>query len=284
MSKIIQTKLGQIEYSIIGQGKPVVFLHGGHSNCNETLFYKGYDTTHFQLITPSRPGYGQTPLNGHKQPKEAAKLIEAMLDQLGIHQIIVVGISAGGLTALELAANFPEKVTQLILISAVTKKWLTPQDKTYKRASKMFSPKREKMSWKLFRTFFTVFPRQMTKVLFKELSSQKGQKITREEIAAIKEMTFKQSAGEGFITDLEQDIVPELITKIKCPTLIMHSKNDQSVNIAMAHHAHEKIKHSELKVYDNKWGHLLWVGEDNRQPINDLNDFLIKYNTEEKSS
>ncbi|HAS42139.1 MAG TPA: alpha/beta hydrolase, partial [Microscillaceae bacterium] len=103
MNDIIQTKLGQIEYSSIGQGTPIVFFHGGHSNCQETLFYKGYDTARFQLITPSRPGYGQTPLNGHKQPKEAASLIAAMLEKLDLHQVVVVGISAGGLTAIEFA-------------------------------------------------------------------------------------------------------------------------------------------------------------------------------------
>ena len=274
MNDIIQTKLGQIEYSSIGQGTPIVFFHGGHSNCQETLFYKGYDTARFQLITPSRPGYGQTPLNGHKQPKEAASLIAAMLEKLDLHQVVVVGISAGGLTAIEFAANFPAKVAKLILISAVTKKWLTPQDTVYKQASRMFSPKREKLSWRLFRTFFSLFPRQMTKVLFKQLSTQKGHKITQQEIADVKEMAFKQSSGEGFITDLDQDIAPSTISKIECPTLVMHSKNDHSVDIVMAHHAHEKIKQSILKVYDNQWGHLLWVGVDNELPIKDLNDFL----------
>ena len=276
MIEVIQTKLGQIEYSCIGQGSPVVFFHGGHSNCQETLFYKGYDLTRFQLITPSRPGYGQTPLNGYKQPKEAAGLIATLLEQLDLNQVVVVGISAGGLTALEFAANFPEKTIKLVLISAVTQKWLTPQDTTYRRASQMFSPKREKLSWWLFRTFFWFFPRQMSKVLLKQLSTKQGQKITKEEIRDVKEMTFKQSSGEGFITDLNQDISLEVVKRIKCPTLILHSKNDHSVDIAMARHAYENIQQATLKIYDNKWGHLLWVGADNVHPIKDLNDFLMR--------
>ena len=51
--KIIDTDKGQVEYSIVGKEKPVLFLHGGHSNCKETLFHKGFDTNKFQLITPS---------------------------------------------------------------------------------------------------------------------------------------------------------------------------------------------------------------------------------------
>lgn len=62
-TEVAYTAKGRVEYSITGTGMPVVFLHGGHSNCNETLFHKGFDTRTFSLITPSRPGYGNTPLS-----------------------------------------------------------------------------------------------------------------------------------------------------------------------------------------------------------------------------
>lgn len=61
-SKVINTKLGEIEYRLIGNGIPILFMHGGHSNCNETLCHKGFNLEKFKLITPSRPGYGRTPL------------------------------------------------------------------------------------------------------------------------------------------------------------------------------------------------------------------------------
>jgi pimeloyl-ACP methyl ester carboxylesterase len=59
----------------------------------------------FQLITPSRPGYGKTPLNGHTTPKQAAELIAELLNCLSIKPAIVYGISAGGLTAIELGCS-----------------------------------------------------------------------------------------------------------------------------------------------------------------------------------
>lgn len=48
--EIINTRLGNIEYSSIGVGIPVLFVHGGHSNCKETLCHKGFDLEKFQLI------------------------------------------------------------------------------------------------------------------------------------------------------------------------------------------------------------------------------------------
>jgi pimeloyl-ACP methyl ester carboxylesterase len=61
MCHLIETPLGTIGYSVIGMGKPLLFLHGGYSNCRETLFHKGFKTNDFKLITPSRPGYSRTP-------------------------------------------------------------------------------------------------------------------------------------------------------------------------------------------------------------------------------
>ncbi len=70
----VHTDKGHFEYSIVGKRIPVLFLHGGHSNCRETLFQKGSDTTKYQLITLSRPGYGNTPLNDNLTPEDTADL------------------------------------------------------------------------------------------------------------------------------------------------------------------------------------------------------------------
>ncbi|EPR68637.1 hypothetical protein ADICYQ_2334 [Cyclobacterium qasimii M12-11B] len=43
----------------------------------------------------------------------------------------------------------------------------------------------------------------------------------------------------------------------------------------MAKYASQKITNSELKTYDNKWGHLFWQGEESKKPIKDLMGFLM---------
>ncbi|AWX45956.1 Homoserine O-acetyltransferase [Flagellimonas maritima] len=273
---IVKTKIGTIEYSDLGKGKPILFLHGGHSNCDETLWHKGFDLDEFKLITPSRPGYGKTPLSTFESPKEAAGLVISLLDKIKIEKVVVIGISAGGLTALELAANYKDRVKKLILLSAVTKKWLQPSDALYRKGKILFSPAMEKFTWTMFRIFFKLTPLTMTKTLFKELSTVKGASFDRKEIETIKEMTSKQSSGNGFVNDLEQDITSGTHLKIECPTLIVHSKNDKTVSIAMAYHAKKNILCSQLKLYNNKWGHLLWVGTDSTEPITETLIFINK--------
>ena len=64
-------------------------------------------------------------------------------------------------------------MTKLILISAVTQKWMTEKDPTYFKAKKIFSPTIEKYSWTLFRLFYSLFPDLLAKTMFKELSNFK---------------------------------------------------------------------------------------------------------------
>jgi len=120
----IETDKGQIEYSTVSEGIPILFVHGGHSNCRETLFHKGFDTSKVKLITPSRPGYGNTPLAGNFTPEKSADLIVTLLDYLKIDKVVLYAISAGGLTSITLAGKYPERVEKLILASALSKKWL----------------------------------------------------------------------------------------------------------------------------------------------------------------
>lgn len=274
MTQIINTNKGAVEFSLTGTGIPILFVHGGHSSCDESLFHKGFDTKRFCLITPSRPGYGKTPLSKMVSPKDTAELFVALLDQLKLKTVVVVGISAGGFTAIELSSNFPDRVKKLVLISAVTKRWMTEQDKTYRRAKRLFSPAFEKYSWGLFRLFYSLFPRVMAKTMFKELSNFRPCEITKDEVAELYEMIKLQRSKKGFINDLGQDIGQNTIRKITCPTIILHSLNDNSVNIEHANHAHAQIEKSILKVYNNKWGHLLWLGKESCVPIEDTLKFI----------
>lgn len=49
-----------LEYSITGEGEPILYLHGGHSNCLEQLGLEELVEQGYSVIIPSRAGYGHT--------------------------------------------------------------------------------------------------------------------------------------------------------------------------------------------------------------------------------
>jgi pimeloyl-ACP methyl ester carboxylesterase len=216
--KIINTDKGQVEYSIVGKGTPVLILHGGHSNCKETLFQKGFDINKYQLITPSRPGYGNTPLDDKYTPKKTADLIISLLDYLKIDKVVLYAISAGGLTSIELAARYPERVEKLILASAVSKKWLNKNEQVYKIAKKLFNPKTEGIVWGLIRFFSGIFPKMIANNFYPQFSKNKTHKLEKNDIKELLS-TFKHfNSKNGFMSDIEHDIEKGIISEIQCPT------------------------------------------------------------------
>lgn len=270
----IKTDKGQIEYSTIGNGKPILFIHGGHTNCNSTLWHKGFDLNKYQFISPSRPGYQNTPLNANKTPRQAADLLISLLDYLGIDKVILYGVSAGGLTTIEIASNYPERVDKLILASAVSKEWLDKNGKLYRTARRLFNPKVEGIVWGMIRLLSGLLPNMIAKLFYPEFTTKQPHTLKKEDVKELLSMFKNFSSGTGFINDIDQNIDNDVISRIKCHTLIIHSKNDNSVPFEHALHSEKMIKNSKLVGLDNEWGHLFWIGNDSNVSIIKTIEFI----------
>jgi pimeloyl-ACP methyl ester carboxylesterase len=270
----IKTDKGEIEYSIVGEGTPVLFIHGGHSNCRETLFHKGFDKRKYKLITPSRPGYGNTPLDNNTTPKKTAELFVSLLDYLEIEKVVIYAISAGGLTSIEFAGKYPERVEKLILASAVTKKWLDKNGQVYKSAKKLFNPKTERIVWGMIRFFSILFPKVIADNFYSQFSKNRPHKSDYVDIKELMATITHFNSKSGFICDIEHDVDNRIISEIQCSTLIIHSKNDNSVPYEHAEYAKKMIKNSKLSGLDNEWGHLFWIGNDSNESISKIIEFI----------
>src|SRR5258706_5420572 len=121
MNSIVQVEQGPIEYRVVGEGPAILVLNGGHTRCDSPLGHEQFCLREgYQLIIPSRPGYGKTPSSTGKSAEAFADALVSLLDKLHVQQVIVVGISGGGPTTLQLAGRHPERVSQVILQNAVT--------------------------------------------------------------------------------------------------------------------------------------------------------------------
>jgi len=258
---VIQTAKGSIECNLIGRGKPLLFIHGGHVDCRETIFHKTLNPGVFLFVTPSRPGYGNTPLTALNQsPRGTADLLIALLNELEIDRVTVIGISAGGLIALEFAANYPDRMESLVLMSALTRTWFAKTDRIYRGAKICFAPKIERFTWSLYREAFKFFPETMARIMFRALSTYRPVTFTPNEFVELKQMTLNMRSSFGFSNDLDQTIEQEILSRVACPTLILHSEYDNAVSVSHAQNAKTNIGNSRLVTFKNRWGHLLWLG------------------------
>ena len=122
--------------------------HGDpHGNCVLLIHGHPFDRTlwdpqaaalrgSFRVLVPDLRGFGRSPVTpGRVTMREFAADIEELLDGLGIARAAVVGLSMGGLVAMELAVARPQRYWALALV-ATTAEPPSPDDRRtrYERA------------------------------------------------------------------------------------------------------------------------------------------------------
>ncbi len=119
-SRIAETSMGAIEYARAGQGPPVLVIHGASGGYDQGLLIARENfRAGVHIIAPSRFGYLRTPFPRDASPAAQADAHAALLDALNLDRVIVLGFSAGGRSAIQLALRHKEKVSALILESMV---------------------------------------------------------------------------------------------------------------------------------------------------------------------
>ena len=109
----------EMYYETHGQGEPLVMLHGfTFSGQTWNSFIPDFED-HFQLIIPDLRGHGRSTNPSKKfTHRQAALDIFALLDHLGIEQFKAIGHSSGGMALIHMAAQQPNRVEAMIIISA----------------------------------------------------------------------------------------------------------------------------------------------------------------------
>ena len=116
-SELVSTDFGPIEYAREGRGPAVLISHGAGGGYDQALFV-GREVlgSEYDIIAPSRFGYLRTPVSGTQPPSAQVDAFAALLDRLDVDKAIVLGISAGAPSAIEMALRHPGRVAALILI------------------------------------------------------------------------------------------------------------------------------------------------------------------------
>src|SRR5688500_2102983 len=107
----------EIAFTEAGKGIPVVLLHGYPfdksmwSGQVEALAAAG-----FRAIAPDLRGLGETKSSSEVATMDdMARDTAALLDQLGVEQAVICGLSMGGYVAFEFTHLFPTRVRGLVL-------------------------------------------------------------------------------------------------------------------------------------------------------------------------
>ncbi|MFI9605036.1 alpha/beta fold hydrolase [Streptomyces sp. NPDC052043] len=116
IAREIETETGTIHYNEVGEGHPVVLLHGGGPGATGWSNYSPNIealSRNFRVIAPDMPGWGDSVAVDFNTVDHVEVAVQ-LLDALGIEKAAFVGNSMGGHTSIRLASERPERVSHLV--------------------------------------------------------------------------------------------------------------------------------------------------------------------------
>jgi pimeloyl-ACP methyl ester carboxylesterase len=224
-------KEGKFEYLEVGEGEPLVLLHGlfgALSNFSDLI--EKFRTTH-KVIVPLLPLFDLDIL--HTSVTGLAKHVTQFIEHKDYQNVHLLGNSLGGHVGLVYVLKHPERVKSLTL---------TGSSGLFENAMGDSYPKRGDYEYIKNKTALTFYdPAMATPELVDEVFE-----ITKNRLKVIKIIALAKSA-------IRNNLGEEL-NQIKVPTCLIWGKNDTVTPPFVAEEFHKLIPHSELYFID-KCGH-----------------------------
>lgn len=116
-----------IYYEILGQGEPLLLIHGLGSSSRDWEMQESHFARHFQVIKVDLRGHGRSdkPHGPYTLPMFAED-VAGLLKTLRAYPTNVLGISLGGMVAFQLVLDYPDLVKKMVIVNSVPE--LIPQD------------------------------------------------------------------------------------------------------------------------------------------------------------
>lgn len=266
-SAIATTRCGPIEYQEAGAGVPLLMVHGSGGGHDQGMAFAGTLAQQgIRVIAMSRFGYLRTPMPVDDTPAAQADAHVCLLDALGIQQAAVMGGSAGGPSAMQMAIRHPDRVAALILLVPLAYK-----PSTALNSVAPLSPWAENLILRLIGSDFVFWAAlhvardQVIRYVLATPPEQVAVASPQEQarVNTMLENILPVSArAQGLRSDsvLGKGIARYALESIRAPTLVISVRDDGYGTYASSEYTASQIAGAKFIGFE-KGGHV-WVGHD----------------------
>lgn len=240
-----ETKDGKMYYEIIGEGKPVLFLHGWGQSLNTFKKVSEILKDDFQIILLDFLGFGMSDsLEEVISLNNYVTHIESFIKFLKIQSPIIVGHSFGGRVAIKYTAM--NRVDKLILVDSAG-----IREKKLKKTIKIYK-------YKLLKRLYYIFSKEK----YFELTKNSGSQDFRKASPVMK----------GVLIKVVNEDLKKYLKLINVKTLIIWGIFDKETIFSHGQIMNKYIKNSKLISFYNS-GHFPYIDEEQKF-IREVKEFL----------
>ena len=234
----IATPHGHIGYTAAGDGPALVFLHGVGSDKRVWAAQIAHFSAHYRAIALDYPGYGESDLPAAPLGRpEIAATLWAALAALGVTHPHLVGLSMGGVIALEMRRQSADDIASLTL--ADTFAWHPQADMLVKRSHDAIAT----MSMR-------AFAEARVAGLLGPAATTASRAAVIAQMGDIDPRTYHWSTLAVWTPDYRPDLAA-----ITQPTLVLVGEHDHVTPLALSEELATGIPHARLVVIPRRGPH-----------------------------
>ena len=262
-SVMVDTRCGPIEVQQAGDGIPLLMIHGSGGGHDQGMAWAlPLVQQGVRVIAMSRFGYLRTPRPADASPEAQADAHICLLDALGIPKAVVMGVSAGGPSAMQTAIRHPDRVSALVLVVPIAYKPGTVAD-----SGPRVSDQKDAMLLRLLGSdflFWVGLHVGRDQVIRHVLATPPEQvaAASADERARVNDLAERilpvslRAAGLRDDTRLGKRLGPYPLEAIRVPTLVASARDDGFGTYAAAQYTASHIEGAKFLGFE-EGGHLL---------------------------
>jgi len=266
-SVIVATRCGPIEVQQAGEGAPLLVIHGSGGGHDQGMAWaRPLVQQGVRVIAMSRFGYLRTPRPADASPEAQADAHICLLDALGIAKAAVMGVSAGGPSAMQTAIRHPDRVSALVLVVPIAYK-----PGSVAHSAPPVSDDKDALLLRLLGSdflFWAALHVARDPLVRHVLATPPGQvaAASSEERARVNDLAerilpvSRRAAGLRDDTRLGKRLGPYALENLRAPTLVVSARDDGFGTYAAAQYTASRIPGAKFIGFE-EGGHLL-VGHD----------------------
>jgi len=249
-----------MNYSLEGNGKTLVFIHGLSDNLLYWEFLASNLKQDYQILRVDLRGHGESELGNEDITIDAyTHDLNNLLEELGISKVNLIGFSLGSAVALDFANKYFWKVDSLVLMSGF-----------YKADGEL------KSTLNQFKNSLNVGFDKFYEDILPMVLCPKVIEANETELELLREIASQNANTEAYIKAVDVCLnfnAEKHLPEINAPTLILAGKYDEISTLEMQKDLQNRIKNSKLIVFDDA-KHNLLVGKNNKKILAILKEFL----------
>ena len=228
-----------IHYTIEGEGKTIVLLHGLGGSSMNWIYQRNSLKADYQVISVDLPGHGKSEGADDLTFFDYHQLLrELLLEELGLRDLVLCGLSMGGKAAIDFSCRYPEAVRGLVVADTFAS--MQKEDK-----------KKRKELWDL------VHQPGGVDLWLERVIQQMGLDPDGSIAKGFRKGIETQSPVflYGLFTQLMDYDQDDQLEVIQVPSMVLHGEHDEFAPRSCAEELHRGLANSELCIVPD-CGHL----------------------------